>query len=162
MRWSQALALFAVSLSLTSDGGRSEAGRQEGKQGQAETQLEGLPYREGTVFSLVFVRTKPGLTHEYLKTAATGWRRVAEQLKKDGLILSYKVFLGSAANKDDWDVMLMLEFKDMAALEGIDGKIQALFRKIIGPEHQVEAGYVKRAEMRDVLGQKVVREVILK
>ncbi len=85
-----------------------------------------------------------------------------EEAKKEGLILSYKILSGPAANKDDWDLLLMVEYKNLAALDGVAEKFQALQRKLIGPEEQQKAGYAKRSELREILGDKTVRELILK
>jgi hypothetical protein len=162
MRRSYALVALAVSLLIAADSPVSEAAKKNGEEQDPAIKRAGLPYKEGSVYSLVFVRTKPGTTNEYLRSAATGWRNLVEDMKKEGLILSYKVFVGSAANKEDWDVMLLVEYKNMAALDGLEEKIQALAAKSLGPEDMVKAGYIKRNETREVLGEKVVREVILK
>jgi hypothetical protein len=124
--------------------------------------VAGLPYSEGTVSSLSFVRTRPGLTNDYLKNLAANWRKVCEEAKKEGLILSYKVYLGTAANKDDWDVMLQLEYKNMAAMDGMDEKFEAIYAKIMGPQDKQREGSLKRNDLREILGEKIVREVILK
>jgi len=121
-----------------------------------------LPYKEGTVWAISFVRTKPGLQSDYLKNLAAEWRKVNEEAKKEGLVLSYKILAGDAANKDDWNLMLIVEFKNMAALDGIGEKFQAITAKAVGSEEQQKAGVVKRSEWREILGGKLVRELILK
>jgi hypothetical protein len=161
MKWAHALVALAVSLSLTADSPLSKAEDQNaGKQDQGK-QAGALAYKEGTVFSLVFVRTKPGGTDEYLSTVASGWKQVVEEMKRQKLILSYRVFRGGAANKDDWDVMLLIEYENMAALDGIDEKVQAIMSKVLRGPDVGKLGYAKRSELRDVLGEKVVRELIL-
>jgi hypothetical protein len=121
-----------------------------------------LPYKEGTVWEVELIRTKPGMTNDYLKNLAASWRKQCEEAKKQGLMLSYKILLGSAANKDDWDVMLIYEFKNMAALDGVGEKWEAITAKFIGSQEQVTAVYTKRSEIREVFGSKIVREISLK
>ena len=82
----------------------------------AQSAAQGLPYTEGSVWSVGFVKTVPGMTNDYYKNLADNWMKMNEAAKKEGLVLSYKVLYGPAANTEDWDVMLMIEYKNMAAI----------------------------------------------
>lgn len=121
-----------------------------------------LPYKEGTVWQVYFVRTKPGMANEYLKDLAAEWRIQNEEAKKQGLVVSYKILSGLPANKEDWDLMLMIEYKNMAALDGINEKWAAIFAKITGSQEKQILAYTNRSEMRELFGTKIVREIILK
>jgi hypothetical protein len=121
-----------------------------------------LPYKEGTVWEVTFVRTKYGMTNDYLNNLASVWRTNAEEAKKQGLLLSYKILSGLAANKDDWDLMLMIEYKNMAALDVASEKWEAISAKLVGSQEQRNLGSLKRGELREILGLKIVREITLK
>ena len=56
----------------------------------------------------------------------------------------------------------MVENKGMAALDGAEEKWETINTKIIGSHDQRKSGYVSRSEMRETLGAKIVREIILK
>jgi hypothetical protein len=127
-----------------------------------QTVAQGLPYTEGTVWAVSFIRIKPGLDNDYLRNLSAGWKKVIEEAKKGGLILSYKILSGAAANREDWDMMLMIEYKNMAALDGIDEKFEAINKKVMGSEEQQKAGSVERAELREISGGKLLRELFLK
>jgi hypothetical protein len=121
-----------------------------------------LPYKEGTVWQVSFIRTKAGMTNDYMRNLAVNWRNNAEEAKKQGLIVSYKLFSGVPANKEDWDIMLMLEYKNMAALDGADEKWEGIYAKVMGSQDQQKIAVAKRSEIRELLGYKIVREFTLK
>ena len=121
-----------------------------------------LPYKEGTVWEVTFVKTKEGLGLDYLKNLQAVWKKVMDEGKNQGLILSYRLFSAAAANKEDWDLMLMVESKNMAALDGFDTKFQAIAAKVVGSEDQQRQGAISRNEIREILGSKLVRELVLK
>jgi hypothetical protein len=120
------------------------------------------PYTEGSIWEVTMVRTKAGMTDDYLKNLAKNYRTVMDEAKKQNAVVSYKMFLGDAANKDDFDVMLMVEYKNMAALDGLRDKLDPIELKIAGGEDQQRQGSVKRAEIRDILGTKTMREITVK
>lgn len=120
------------------------------------------PFTEGTVWEITYVRIKPGMGDDYLRSLATTWKASNEEAKKQGLILSYKILSGDAANKDDWNLLLMTEHKNLASLDGFDEKFRAISSKIIGTEDQQKNVMIKRIDMREILGGKQVREIFLK
>jgi hypothetical protein len=128
----------------------------------ARSVAQGLPYTEGSVWSIGFVKTVPGMTNDYYKNLADNWMKMNEAAKKEGLVLSYKVLYGPAANTGDWDIMLMIEYKNMAAMDGMAEKMEALSGKLLGSQDTRRVGAVKRNEIREILGGKLVREIILK
>ncbi len=119
------------------------------------------PYTQGTVWNITLVRVKPGMLDDYLKNLIGQWKKENEQAKKDGLILSYKVIEAPAANKDDCNLLLMVEFKNMAALDEADAKFRAIGSKLFSQEQQRKEVQA-RAEIREILGAKLGRELILK
>ncbi len=119
------------------------------------------PYTEGNVWNITLVRVKPGMLDDYLKNLIGQWKKENEQAKKEGLVLSYKVVSAPAANKDDWNLMLVVEFKNMAALDEADAKFRAIASKL-ATEEELKKGVHARAEVREIIGDKLGRELILK
>ena len=59
------------------------------------------------------------MSNEYFRHFAANLRGEYEEAKKQGLILSYKLLFGNATNKEDWNLLLMIEYKNMAAFDGV-------------------------------------------
>lgn len=119
------------------------------------------PYRNGSVWSIGFIRMKPGMESAYLSYIATDWKREQEELKKDGQALSYKVLQTEAHGTGDWNLMLMTEYKDMATLEANEAKADALVQRVIGNDDKQRQGYRERLEIREVLADRLAREIVL-
>ena len=119
------------------------------------------PYRNGSVWSISFIRMKPGMETAYLNYIATDWKREQEELKKDGQSLSYKVLRTEGHGSTDWNLMLMTEYKDLATMEANVAKEEALVQRVIGNDEKQRQGYRERLEIREVLADRLAREIIL-
>ena len=108
------------------------------------------------------VKTKPGMDDDYLKTLSKIYKATNEEAKKQGLILDYKILLGDASTPQDFNILLMKEYKNMAALDNLRDKIDPINAKIIGNEDVQRQGAVKRMEIREIMGGKLMREITLK
>jgi hypothetical protein len=119
------------------------------------------PYRNGSVWSIAFIRMKPGMETAYLNHLAGPWKANQEAAKKEGLILSYKVIGTEGHTPGDWNVMLMTEFKDLATMEANEDKGDALAQKMVGNDEKQMQGYKDRSEIREVMGDRLAREIVL-
>ncbi len=119
------------------------------------------PYRNGSVWNVAFIRMKPGMDTAYLNYIATDWKRNQEALKKDGLILSYKVLTTEAHGAADFNIMLMTEYKNLATMEANENKADVLSQKVIGDDQKQMQGYKERLEIREVLQDRLAREIVL-
>jgi hypothetical protein len=120
------------------------------------------PYTEGTVWQITMVRTTPGMGDDYLKGLAKNLKAALEEEKKQGLVVSYKILLGDTSTPSDFNIMNMVEYKNMAALDGLRAKTDPIGQKIIGGEDQQREAATKRAELREIVGSKLMREITLK
>jgi hypothetical protein len=120
------------------------------------------PYTEGPVWAVTMVKTKPGMTDDYLKTLAKIYKSTNDEMKKQNLIMDYKILLGNDSNQQDFDILLMVEFKNMAAFDNQREKTDPIADKILGSEEVQRQGAIKRMEIREILGNKLMREVTLK
>lgn len=119
------------------------------------------PYRNGTVWDVAFIHIKPGMETAYLTYLATDWKREQEALKSNGYSLSYKVLETESHSPNDFNLILMTEFKDLASLEANQKKMEALVQQVIGNDQKLQQGYRERESIREVLADRLAREIIL-
>lgn len=119
------------------------------------------PYQDGTVWNVSYIRVKPGMDTAYRNYLATEWKRQQDALKKEGLILSYKVIASEPHNPADFNLMLMTEYKNLAAMEAGQDRADNLAQTVIGNDQKQMQGYKDRLEIREVLGTRLSREIIL-
>ena len=119
------------------------------------------PYRNGSAWNIGFIRMKPGMESAYLSYIAGDWKREQEALKKDGQILSYKIIQTEEHGTTDFNLMLMTEYKDLATMEANEAKADVLLQKVIGDDDKQRQGYRERLEIREVLANRLGREIVL-
>ena len=120
------------------------------------------PYTEGPVWTATMVKTKAGMTDEYLKELAKTLKGTLEEAKKQNLVLDYKILLGNAATPQDFNILIMVESKNMAAQDNTREKFDPIARKVVGTTDQQQALQVKRLDIREIVGTKLMREITLK
>ncbi|HZI85902.1 MAG TPA: hypothetical protein VFD48_03650 [Pyrinomonadaceae bacterium] len=119
------------------------------------------PFHNGSVWNIAFIRMKPGMETAYLNYLAGQWKANQEASKKEGIILSYKVLTVEGHTPGEWNVMLMTEYKNLAAMEANEEKADALAQKVVGDDEKQRQGYRERLEIREVMGDRLAREIIL-
>ena len=119
------------------------------------------PFRNGSVWSIGIIKMKPGMETAYLNYIASDWKREQEAFKKDGQIISYKVLTTEAHGSNDWNIMLMTEYKDLATMEANEAKADNLAQTVSGNDEKQMQGYRDRLQIREVLDNRIAREIIL-
>jgi hypothetical protein len=118
-------------------------------------------FHNGSVWDVAFIRMKPGMETAYLTYVATEWKKEQEALKGAGVILSYKVLATEAHNSGDFNLMLMTEYKDLASMEASEQKAESIALKLVGGDQKAKQGYKERLEIREILGDRLAREIVL-
>lgn len=119
------------------------------------------PYHSGSVWNISFIRIKPGMDAAYLNYLSGQWKAEQEALKKDGQILSYKVLSVEGHNAGEFNLMLMTEYKNLATMEANEDKADALAQKVVGDDQKQMQGYKDRLEIREIIGDRLAREIVL-
>jgi hypothetical protein len=120
------------------------------------------PWSEGTVWTVTMIRVKPGMFDSYMRELLPMRKKISEEAKKQGLVLSSHVLSGNASGRDDFDLMILEEYKNWAAFDGLTAKYDAMMKNIVGPEDKQVQLMTKRTEVRDIIGEKVMQEIVTK
>lgn len=120
------------------------------------------PYKEGTVWTVSMIRVKPGMLDVYMRDVLPLRKKMNDEAQKQGLLVSSHILSGNAMGRDDWDVMFLDEYKNWAAFDGITAKYDAIMSKVVGTEDKQVQLMVKRTEVREIMGDKVMQELIIK
>ncbi len=121
------------------------------------------PYTDGPLWQVQFVHTKSGMTEMYLKNLANGWIKEMRAAKDAGYIMDYKVLSAQPASENDWDLMLLYEIKNHAALDGATERMDAIAKKVFGDsQDEMHKQAVSRNDLRVLQGGKLTQQLDFK
>jgi L-rhamnose mutarotase len=120
-------------------------------------------YTEGPIWRVSLIRVKPTHMDEYLTSLRKAAKPMYEEMKAQGTIVDYKVFLKETKNNpEDWDLCIAVEYKNHAAMDGLSAKGEALRDKILGGKGPAQQLAEKRAEYRETISSELLEEIFLK
>ncbi len=131
-------------------------------QTQQTAQQVQRPYTEGSVVFHSYVRTKPGMFKTYMQYLQTDWKRYMEELKAAGVVTNYRVLQAPQRTGDDHDLILVVEHKNMAALDGLNDRLDPILSRVFGSVPQSDQRFIERGALRDNVGERMYRELVLK
>jgi hypothetical protein len=119
-------------------------------------------YTPGSVWGVTTIKIHSGMDQAYLEYLDTQLKRESEISIKNGFMKSYKIL---RAQDDDsgWNMLIMREYDSFASLEKNEEKADEALRQATGIDDQKGMqGYTDRSKIREVMGTKFMRELILK
>jgi hypothetical protein len=119
-------------------------------------------YTEDVVVEVTAIRTKPGMYDTYMHWLATTYKQNMEEEKKAGIIVDYSIMSATPHKPGDPDLYLTTTFKNMAALDNLDDKTEAIFKKVWATRAIAAKAEIDRESMREILGSELLRKLILK
>ncbi len=129
--------------------------------GAAQAQTAERTYDNGPVWTVGYVETKPGMFDEYMAYLNGPYRALQEAGKKRGDILAYHILQVDAPREHEPDVILLIEFKNMAvfdrSLNELDKDATAAFGSVVKSNQSA----VKREEIRVLRGGVTARELVM-
>src|ERR1700722_6921520 len=119
-------------------------------------------YSYDSVARAVKLRIVPGKTKEFYEAFAYA-PKVFEAEKAAGIITGYEIFTSvNFEGLDKWDVMYVIHFKNMAALDTSGDLAEPVVAKVYGtPEKRAEINKL-RVESGEVVSSELVRQIHLK
>jgi hypothetical protein len=120
-------------------------------------------FTEGPVVRITLIDIKPGKGADFWRDLRQNIKPLWEELKKAGILVDYSVSVKVTTDgPDDWDVSTALQYKNWAALDGIEGKIDPISLKHYGSAEARTAAGMKRLEFRTFTASFLIRGVTLK
>ena len=119
-------------------------------------------YTEGTVMEVTSIRTKPGMFDAYMKWLDTTGKQLREDEKKAGIILDYAVYSVTPRSPQDPNVYLTITYKNMAALDGLEERVEPFVKKIWASRDAAAKANADRESLREIIGTELIRKLDLK
>ena len=120
-------------------------------------------YTEGTVNRVILLRVLPGHFSAAMDDLKKNLQPIWEAEKANGLIENYQLFLNQTkSGTDDWDIGLVLTYKNMASLDGLGMKLLELRMKQYGDKSKEQQAVDKRVENLQTVASYLTRNVTLK
>lgn len=126
------------------------------------------PFNKGAVYILTTVRTQANSQDDYLKQLDQYWYPSMVKAKALGLIKDFHILAGEASNKEDYDVMTIIELNNLAELDPSPER-EAKWKQVreameaqAGSQEKVKSFSSALNNIRELLGEKVMREQVHK
>ena len=119
-------------------------------------------YSEGGVVNVSRIRTVDGKFDDYMKWLDTTWKQEEEAAKKAGYITGYEVITVEPRGPDDPDLLLVVRYKNWAALDGALAKGDAIAKEVEGSVAASNQAQADRGKIRHVLGSSTMQVLELK
>ncbi len=119
-------------------------------------------FTPGTVWGVTMIRIHPGMDQAYLEYLDTQLKKESDISIKNGFMKSYKI-LRSQDDDNSWNMLILREYDSFASLEKNQEKADEVLRQATGIDDQKGMqGYMDRSKIREVVGTKFMRELVLK
>lgn len=128
--------------------------------GAARAQTAERSYENGPVWTIGYVETKPGMFDEYMAYVNGPYRILQEAGKKRGDILAWHVLAVDSPRNHEPDVILLVEFKNMAVLDRSLGELDKDAAAAFGSAVRSNQAAVKREDIRILRGGLTARELV--
>lgn len=128
--------------------------------GAAQAQTAERTYDNGPVWTVGYVETKPGMFDEYMAYINGPYRALQEAGKKRGDILAWHVLAVDSPREHEPDVILLIEFKNMAVFDRALAELDKDTNTVFGSGPKFNQSAIKREDIRVLRGGVTARELV--
>lgn len=128
----------------------------------AQAQNAARTYDLGPVWTIGYVETKPGMFDDYMAYVNTTWRAIQEENKKRGDVLDYRILSIDNPRDGEPDVILLVQFKNMAVFDRSLDEQDAIQAKAFGSVIKGNQAAISRESLRTLRGGMSARELTFK
>ena len=122
-------------------------------------------YKLGNVWNVSLISVEAGQSDDYIKSLKNFYSTVMDEAIKEKLVVSFKMLEGNRASPQDWNFLILIEYKNWAAFDGISDKFDAIAARIAGSQTKADEmdkkAMTDRVKMRTIFGNKQMQEVVL-
>ncbi|QFU76326.1 hypothetical protein EY643_12000 [Halioglobus maricola] len=116
-------------------------------------------YSWGSYWSVTSVDTMDGRFDDYIADLKKNWRRSLEMQKKDGHVLSYRMFANADKRMGEPDLWLFVEHKSAGSAYDLPYDYwEKMADKLWGSTEKGDKANVKRGELRTIMSSTLLRE----
>jgi hypothetical protein len=119
------------------------------------------PYTEGAVVDVASIRVKDGKMMDYMNYLRGTWRAEHEAEKKAGLVTEYHVYAVTPRSPGEPNIYLTVTYPNYATLDKT-AEFDAIAARTEGSLKAADKGYGDRGAIREVIGDQLIQELILK
>jgi hypothetical protein len=120
-------------------------------------------WSEGAVTQVTSIKLVDGQFENYMDYLSRNWKPVMEEAKKAGYVLSYAVYSATAHNPNEADLYLVVTVPNMGMLDGMNAKMDPIQQKVTRLNvREAEEASGKRVVMRNIIGEELLREIVLR
>ena len=119
-------------------------------------------YTEGGVVNVARIRTLDGKFDDYMQYLDTTWKQSQEVAKKAGYILNYEVIQVEPRTADDPNLLLVVRYKNWAALDGALAKGDEIAKLVQGSVATANQSMADRDKIRRLVGSSTMQVLNLK
>ncbi|MGH6997540.1 MAG: hypothetical protein ACREEO_05055 [Phenylobacterium sp.] len=130
--------------------------------GSAMAQNAARTYDLGPVWQVAYIETKPGMFDDYMSYLNSTWRGIQEADKAKGDVLDYRVLAIDSPRDGEADVILMIQYKNMAVFDRSLEEDEATMAKAFGSVPKSNQAAVSRESIRVLRGGLTARELKFK
>lgn len=128
----------------------------------AQAQNAARTYDLGPVWQVSYIETKPGMFDDYMAYLNSTWRNIQEMDKKRGDVLDYRVLAVETPRDGEPDVILLIEYKNMAVFDRSLDEGDAVMATAFGSVPKSNQAAVSRESIRVLRGGLTAREMKFK